>query len=155
MTCMPVSVVLSRGWSVAALCALLVLALAACSRGTPEERLRAQLAQLQQAVDARDASAVSEVLADDFVGNEGMDREAARRLALAVFMRHRDVGLRAGPLDVKMNGDAHATVSFTAAATAGSGGLLPDSAQVYRVRSGWRLQDGDWRLTSAQWSPQL
>lgn len=128
---------------------------AACARGTAEQRLRATLDQLQQAIDSRDAGDVAGFLADDFVGNDGMDRTAARRLAAAVFLRDRRVSVRMGPLDVDITGDAHATVRFTAVASGGSGGLLPERAQVYRVRSGWRLVDGDWRMTSAEWSARL
>ena len=40
----------------------------------------------------------------------------------------------------------HARVEFTVALTGGSGRLLPESGQVYAVRSGWRIEDGDWNL---------
>lgn len=142
-------------WLTPLVLAAACMAVAGCARQAPEERLRTTVAGLQAAIDARDAGAIADHVADDFVGNDGMDRDAARRLAVAVFLRHRDVGVRIGPLDVAMTGDTHATVAFTAAASGGSGGLLPDSAQVYRVRTGWRMQDGDWRMTSADWTPQL
>lgn len=135
------------------LCAVLVAV--GCARPAPEQRLRDTMAELQAAIDARDAGEVADFLAADFIGNDGMDRDTARRLAVAVFLQHRDVGARIGPVDVAMSGNEHATVGFTAAMTGGSGGLLPDSAQVYRVRTGWRIEDGDWRITSAEWEPQL
>ena len=47
------------------------------------------------------------------------------------------------------------TVRFTAALTGGSGSLLPDSAQVYDVETGWRFDDGNWRMTSATWQPKF
>ena len=37
----------------------------------------------------------------------------------------------------------------------GSGRLLPDAARLYSVETGWRLDDGEWRLTSATWEPRL
>jgi len=49
----------------------------------------------------------------------------------------------------------HATVAFDAALTGGSGRLLPDAARLYSVETGWRLDDGEWRLTSATWEPRL
>ncbi len=128
---------------------------AACSRTTPEERLRETVSALQEAIDARDASAISELVAADFVGNEGLDREGARRLAAAVFLRHREIGAVLGPVDVSLSGDTHASVDFTAMVTGGGGGWMPESGQVYRVRSGWRVEEGEWRLTSAEWTPQL
>ena len=39
--------------------------------------------------------------------------------------------------------------------TGGSGGLLPQSGQVYDVTTGWR-QDGDeWELVTAEWKEKL
>jgi hypothetical protein len=49
----------------------------------------------------------------------------------------------------------HATVRFEAALTGGSGNVLPDAARLYGVETGWRLDDGEWRLTSASWKPRL
>ena len=109
---------------------------------------------LQEAVEQRDASAVEDHLADDFVGPRGMDRDGASRLAALTFLRHRDVGVTVGPIDVSVKQD-HATVRFTAALTGGSGRALPDAAQLYEVETGWRLEEDDWRLTSARWTPRL
>jgi hypothetical protein len=49
----------------------------------------------------------------------------------------------------------HATARFSAALSGGSGRLLPDAAQLYDVETGWREEDGEWRLTSARWTPKL
>lgn len=128
-----------------------VLVLAGCSHDAPEAQVRARVEALQTAIDARDAGAAHALLADDFIGNDGLDKQGARRLAAGLFLRYRDVGLRLGPVDVRLRGDADATARFTVLATGGSGGLLPDSGQVYAVETGWRRIDGEWRLRSAQW----
>ncbi|MCD9030349.1 nuclear transport factor 2 family protein [Luteimonas sp. Y-2-2-4F] len=133
-------------------CALALLA--ACARTPPEEALRQTVDAMQAAVSERDAAAFSAHLAEDFVGPGGMDRDAARRMAALYFLQHARVGLDTGPLTIEM-GEGHATVRFTAAATGGGGRLLPDAGQVYQVRTGWRLEDGDWRLTSAEWTTVL
>lgn len=134
---------------------VIAMALCACTRTTPEQRLRDTVAALQAAVEARNAGDIRQVLADDFVGPEGLDREGAVRMAQAMFLRHRDIGVAiAGPLQVRMQPD-HATVRFETALTGGSGNLLPDAARLYSVETGWRLDDGDWRLTSASWKPRL
>ena len=135
-------------------CAIALLGLAAgCRREPPEEALRAQIAGLEAAIEARDADALAEGLADDFAGPDGMDRDRLRRTAALAWLRNRDVGVALGPVEVELIGD-RATARFTAA-TRGGEGLLPDSAQVYRVETGWRLDDGEWRLISARWEPVL
>lgn len=131
-----------------------LLLLAACTRGDPETALRATVADLQAALEERDAAAMQQHLADDFIGNQGLDRDGARRMAAAYVLRHRDVGVSTGPLEVAL-ADAHATVRFTAMLRGGSGRLLPDAAQVYDVETGWRLDDGEWKLASARWTPAL
>ena len=134
-------------------CIGLVLVVSACSRSDPEQAVRAQVEALQQAIDARDAGAVEDLLAEDFIGNEGMDRRGAKQLAAAVFLRHREIGARLGPVTVELRGEREAIARFSVLATGGSGGLLPEQGQVYQVQTGWRLQDGDWKLLNASWTP--
>src|SRR5687767_10506822 len=75
---------------------------AACSKTPPEEALRQRLAELQQGIEARDADAVENALAEDFIGPDGLDRTGARRLAALMLMRHDAVGLSFGPLEVQV-----------------------------------------------------
>jgi hypothetical protein len=131
------------------------LALAACARPTPEQQVRARIVALQQAIDARDPGDVEAMLADDFIGNEGLDRRGARQLAAGMFLRYRDVSAKLGPATVELRGQRDAVARFGVLATAGSGGLLPENGQVYEVETGWRLVDGEWMLRSAEWKPKL
>jgi hypothetical protein len=137
--------------------AMLAILLAACGAGDPPEvRLRAGIASLQAAIEAREGGRVGDFLAVDFIGPDAMDRDGALRMARLAFLRYRAVGVSiVGPLDVEMQGDDHARVRFDAALTGGSGALLPDAARVWSVDTGWRLDGGDWRMTSAEWEPRL
>lgn len=134
---------------------ILLALLAACSKDDPVHAVRQQVAAMQAAIDARDAGAVEDLLAEDFVGNDGMDRRAIKQLAAAVFLRHRDVTAKVGPVSVELRGDSDAIARFSVLATGGSGGFLPESGQVYQAETGWRLVDGEWRLLSASWTPNL
>lgn len=135
-------------------CLLLALALAACARTPPEQAVRRQVEALQHAIEARDAGAIDGILAEDFIGNDGMDKRQARHMAAAMFIRYRNVGVNIGPLRLRMDGENRATVDFTAVAT-GGGGALPENGQVWDVTTGWRLDGSDWRLVSAEWKPRL
>jgi hypothetical protein len=57
----------------------LMLVLAGCARTPPEQALRETMSGLQTAIESRDAAAVHALLADDFIGPEGLDRDGARR----------------------------------------------------------------------------
>lgn len=115
--------------------------------------MRVTIDASQQSLEARDAASLSDVVAEDFVGPDGMDRAGLRRMAQAAFLRYRSVGVKLGPMRVDMAADGrHATVSFTAALTGGEGALLPESARIHAVESGWREGDGgEWELTSLRW----
>ncbi len=132
-----------------------VLLAAGCARPAPEQAVRAQLQALQAAIDTCDAAAVEALLAEDFIGNEGLDRRGAKRLAAGLFLRYRDVGAKLGPVEVELRGETDAVARFNLLATGGAGGLLPESGQAYRVETGWRLLDGEWRLRSASWKAAL
>jgi hypothetical protein len=131
------------------------LVVAACARPSPEQQVRARIVALQSAIDARDAGEVDAMLADDFIGNDGLDKRQARQLAAAMFLRYRDVSAKLGPASVELRGPSDAVARFGVLATGGSGGLLPDSGQVYDVETGWRVVDGKWMLLSAEWKPKL
>ncbi|MDI1253359.1 nuclear transport factor 2 family protein [Thermomonas sp.] len=134
---------------------LLIAAMTACSRTQPEQAVRQQLEALQKAIDARDTGAVQDLLAEDFIGNHGMNRRGARQLAVAVFLQHRDVGARLGPVTVEVRSETEATAKFSVLATGGNSGLLPTNGQVFDFETGWRLVDGKWRLLNARWTPEF
>lgn len=145
----------SLRWRCAWCLLALALFVAGCTRPPPEQAVRAQLQALQAAIDARDSDAVADLLAEDFIGNEGLDRRGAKRLAAGLFLRYRDVGAKLGPVEVELRGEADAVARFNLLATGGAGGLLPESGQAYRVETGWRLVDGEWRLRSVSWKAAL
>ncbi|MGO4549890.1 nuclear transport factor 2 family protein [Lysobacter sp. 2RAF19] len=132
----------------------IVLVLASCARTPPEQSLRRTIAQMQTAIQTRDASALADGIARDFIGPDGMDRKAAQRLAAVVFLQNRQVGVTLGPLDIKLQ-PGGATVHCTAAMTGGDSAWLPTSGQVYEVTTQWRQDGEDWELVSAEWAPRL
>ncbi|HSM11148.1 MAG TPA: nuclear transport factor 2 family protein [Lysobacter sp.] len=129
---------------------MFVAALASCQRAPPEQRLREAVQSLQEILQRGDAASLDDWLAADFIGPGGLDRDGARRLAQVMHLRHRNIDVALGPMQVRLQ-PAHATVEFTTVITGGSGGLLPDSGQVFNVTTGWRMDANQWRLTSARW----
>jgi hypothetical protein len=137
------------------LLALTVLAaLASCTREAPEAALRAQLQRMQAAATERNAGDFMEGVAADFTGNGGMDRAALHNLMRALVLGNSTIGATVGPVEIDMKSE-QATLRFTVLLTGGSGRFLPDNAQTYSIISGWRLEDGQWRVYYAQWKPNL
>ena len=131
-----------------------VAGLSACHKEPPEERLRARLGEMQTAAIERRPDIFMEGVADDFTGNDGMDRAALHNLLRAQVLLNARIGATTGPLDISLNGD-RATVRFSLVLTGGSGRLLPENAQTYRINSGWREEDDEWRLYYAEWEPGI
>ncbi|MCL1498840.1 hypothetical protein A7D16_05970 [Xanthomonas nasturtii] len=129
-----------------------VLALLGCTRAAPEQRLRATLEQMHQAIEAREIGDAMAPVADDFVGENGLDAAGLRRLMQLQMLGNQQIGVTMGPVEVELRGET-ATLRFTALLTGGSGRWVPDQAQTYQVTTGWRLRDGDWQLYHAQWAP--
>lgn len=127
--------------------------LAGCSRQPPEQALRNTIAQMQAAAEEHKVDALFDPIAEDFAGSDGMDRQTFRRYVTAINLRNQQLGLQLGPMDVKLYGE-RATVAFTAAASGGAG-WMPERVQVYQVETGWRMENGDWKLVSARWQPKL
>ena len=131
---------------------VLALLLAGCARQLPEQRLRAQLSAMQEALEQRRAGDFIDGVASDFTGNGGIDHVALQQLVRAQVLANSSIGLTLGPAEVEIVGD-RATVRFSAVVTGGSGRFLPERAQAWEVTSGWRDEGGDWRLYYAQWKP--
>lgn len=144
---------MDTGWRAACgmtLMLALMTVVAACSRPPPEQRLREQLAAMQAALEAREPRTFMEGVAEDFSGNGGIDRAALQQVVRAQVLANASIGLTLGPAEVELQGE-RATVRFSVLSTAGSGRLLPDRAGAWDVTTGWREEDGQWRLYYADW----
>lgn len=126
-----------------------VFLLAACATEPDEAALRGRIAELQVAVEARDAGALAEVVADDFGGPDGMDREGLRRYATLMLLRQQRVGVVLGPIEVELHGD-RAAARFDAVVT-GADRLLPEGVEARRVETVWRREGDEWILVGADW----
>jgi len=134
------------------LSALVVLiGLSACSAEPPEQALRKQLAQFQQAVEQGQVQDAMDLVAEDFAGPRGMDRAALHNLLRMQVLANRRVGVTTSPYEIALQAQT-AAVRFNAVLTgSGQGNWLPDQAQTYAVTLGWRLHEGEWQLYHADW----
>lgn len=132
----------------------MALLLLGCGREPPEQRLRATLAQMQGAVEAGKTAQFIQPVADDFVGNSGMDRAQLEQLLRAQLLLNRNVGVHIGPVSIDITDDT-AVVRFSVGLTGGQGRFMPERGQLQSITSGWRDVDGQWQLYYAQWTPQV
>lgn len=119
-----------------------------------EQGVRTALENMASALEQRDSGVIGDHLDENFhssgQGHGISNRKDAMRMLLAVFYRHQSISVTLTNIEVTpdgMNRD-RASATFNALTTGGDGGLLPATAQLYRVESDWQLSDGEWRMTA-------
>lgn len=134
------------------LCVLLAAGLAACHRTPDESRVRQGIEKAGHAAEQADASALGDVLSEDFDGNQGdMQRRQLLGLLRAASFRGERIHALTGPIEVEQHGDRY-VARFTVTLTSG-GRMLPSNIGIYRVETGWKKDGGEWRCYSATWTP--
>lgn len=128
----------------------LAAALAGCSHGPAQERIRESIQAAATAVRQLDVGAMKDVLSPAFDGNRGeMDRRRLLDLMRVERLRGEHVSVLLGPIDIEPRGNRY--VANFMVTLGGGGGILPQHLGVYRVQTAWRLEHGQWRCYSAHW----
>ncbi|MEX1828824.1 hypothetical protein [Luteibacter sp. CQ10] len=133
---------------------MIAAGLAGCHRTADEAQVREAIAASLSAAEAGHAGDAVNALSDGFDGNVGqLDKRGLGNLIRVLAFRGRKIHALTGPVSVERRGE-RMIATFTVTLAAGSG-LLPDDAGAYRVESGWRKEDGEWRCFTATWSRAL
>lgn len=115
--------------------------------------MRLQFERMQAAAQEKRTGDFMDGVSADFTGKSGMDRAALHNLLRAQMLGNASIGVTRGPLEIQLQGD-RATVKCTVLLTGGGGRFLPERAQTYAITSGWREEDGEWRIYYADWTPE-
>lgn len=131
---------------------LTVALLAACGEKlTVEQQVIATLRNMEYAAEEGQHLNFMAHVADSFEGLQGtMDRREFHRFMIFQINQHRRLQAQFFPIHVTENSEESASASFKLLVTGGAG-LLPDSGQLYEVRTQWSRDGGDWLLNSADW----
>jgi hypothetical protein len=142
---------MAAGLSVLAAAALL----AACGpAATPETQVRAVVAAAADAAEARDLSGLLDLVSSAYTDDEGRGRDDLAQSLRAYLVLHPSVHLLTRVRSVDFPYRDLARVELTVGslgqeASAGTGFDL--AADVHDVRLELALEDGDWRVTRAEW----
>jgi len=132
---------------------LLFFLLGGCGRNDPEAALQATEKELIAALEARDVSRTLALFHPDFIGSAAdYDRDWAKRTLLLLFTRHQKIGVVvfSSKRSIHPNAPERAT-SEGEIALIGADNILPDAANRYKVRLGWIMTDGKWKLLNLEW----
>lgn len=132
----------------------LALLMAACSPPlTVSQQVIHAIREMEARIEAGERRAFMEFIAEDFSAQDGrMDRDQVRALVVFQLRRYERLNGQLFPISVRETGPGTAEANFRALITGGPG-WIPDSGQVYDFETWWRLEDGNWLLTAANWDP--
>jgi hypothetical protein len=137
--------------------AVLVTLAAGCGDSrTPDAKVRAVIAHGEQAAEARDLSAIMDLVSRSYRDEQGGGRDELKQYLRGYLVAHQAIHLLTKIESVEFPYRDMAKVSLTlgtlgrdtAAATA-----FDLAADVYDVELELALVDGEWRITRASWRP--
>ena len=136
-----------------AACLILLFASGCDAPLTVEQRIIAEIRDMEASIEARERGRFMAHVAEDFLGQGGaMNRQQLRAYMVLQLRRFDDIEARLMPITVTEISDQEARADFRALLTGGAG-WLPESGQLYRITTHWRLKNGDWLLIAARWEP--
>ena len=122
----------------------------ACTPAESDEaQLRAAINAMGQALENRDSGDFMRHISDEYGDKDAHNRQQLRRLLAGYFLRYPRIGVYLSPGDIELKG-AYATMIFTAGVTGGED-WLPERGKLYKLTTGWRKENGEWRLLTAKW----
>jgi len=141
----------SMSWRAALAGLAMAVALAGCGQpaSDPEARIRALLAEVEQAAEAGDFEVLADGVARDYADREGRDRRSLLFLVRAMLTRYPRLELVVTVREIEILSPRLARVRLDViTAGAGPAGL---SADAFPVELSLRDDGGDWQLTRAEW----
>ena len=137
---------------------LLSVALSACSPPpTVSQQIIAAIQEMEARIESGERRPFMKHVAEDFTGQKGqLDRQQLRALVIYQLNRHQRLHAQLFPISVnetgEETGEETASAKFRALITGGPG-WIPDQGQLYDFETLWRYEDGEWKLSSANWNP--
>jgi hypothetical protein len=140
-------------------CLLLCLALAACAEeSSPEDEVRAVVVAAEEAAEARDASALFELIAPDYQDARGNAAEEIRRHVRGYLVTHQSIRLltRVDGIEILASDLARlrATVGMLGR-EAGAESSWDLAGDVYEFDVTLAREGGEWLVTRAEWRRAL
>jgi hypothetical protein len=115
-------------------------------------KLWSSMSGVQDAIEARDADAVLDLLDAKFRAQDELDREWARKTLALMFLRYQSVKVIAVSRSSRVDpaagriGRSEAQVLVT-----GAQGLIPERVSPYAVQMEWWREGDDWKLRDLRW----
>ena len=130
------------------------LLLTACSEpsGTPEDAVRAWVAQGAELAKEKNRSGLVQMISPDYTDARGNDRDAIEDMFRFYFLRAGDIALLTRIEELAVHGDSAADLLLTVGMAGRTDGVLGFSADAYRFEMELERDGDDWLLIGARWA---
>ena len=132
---------------------LVYVSLSACGGPTegPEEAIRSWVRQGHEAAEAKDRRALVDLISPAYTDARGNSRDDIENMFRLYFLRQQKVALISRIEELEVYGDTAAMLVLSVGMAGTNDNVLGFSADAYRFRMEFELQDDEWLLTSARW----
>ncbi len=132
---------------------LVYVSLSACGGPAegPEEAIRSWVRQGHEAAEAKDRRALVDLISPAYTDVRGNSRDDIENMFRLYFLRQQKVALISRIEELEVYGDTAAMLVLSVGMAGTNDNVLGFSADAYRFRMEFELQDDEWLLTSARW----
>lgn len=121
---------------------------------SPEARIKALIAAVEAAAEARDISGLKDLVSSRYQDRRGHDRQTALRIAQGLFIRNQKIHLLTVIRDMEIAGETASARILAAMAgrpIESVQSLVNIRAELMRFDVEFVREDGEWRVRSADW----
>lgn len=128
-------------------------ALAACGDppSSPEESIRAWVAQGQQFAEDKDRNGLVDMISPAYADARGNERDDIENMFRLYFLRQHSIELLTSIDEIEVFGDTAANLELSVGMAATNDGVLGFSANAYNFEMELVREGDDWLLLSARW----
>jgi hypothetical protein len=132
---------------------LVYVSLSACGGPAegPEEAIRSWVRQGHEAAEAKDRRALVDLISPAYTDARGNSRDDIENMFRLYFLRQQKVALISRIEELEVYGDTAAMLVLSVGMAGTNDNVLGFSADAYRFRMEFELQDDEWLLMSARW----
>ena len=131
---------------------LFLTSITGCSDTPDEEKIKAILDEITEAVESGKYGVIANHLHDDFMANNRMNAEQIARLLKMYSLQHKKISVtivsRNTRFDPVYTDKASTDLSVI---VTGSSGRLPNDGSIRMVKIGWLKEKDDWKIVNADW----
>lgn len=131
-----------------------LLNLLACGSDPDLMAIRSGIRSISVATENHDAAGITAFIASNYTGVGG-SRAGVNDLLQQHFSINKNINIIISDIDIMIADDKQTAMVNVRVLMTGGDGNLPERGRLSAIRSTWNKQEGQWKITRADWKPVL